>query len=570
MPTAAAVMLQTLAEAGISYLFANFGSDHPAILEALAEARAKGQKVPTVITCPNEMVALSAAHGHALVSGRAQAVLVHVDCGTQALGGAVHNAARARVPVLILAGASPFTQHGELPGSRNEFIHWIQDVFDQRGLVRGYMRYENEIRTGRNMGEMFRRALQFAESDPKGPVYLMIPREVLEEEVPTAAARSPSAPAIAPMALAPASVEILGQALRSARTPLIVTSYLGRSVEAVHELERMARRLGLGVLESVPHCVNFPADDPLYQGSQWNEQSQNEALAAADVMLVIDADVPWIPLVNQPRKEAKIYHIDIDPIKERMPLFGIGAEQLFRADAATALAQINAWLDLHPMDETIVAPRRTFWHTRHIARLAELERREQPRGDGITGEILTAALRRYVDAETIVLNEGITHNQIITDHLKLSRPGGLFANGGSSLGWHGGAAIGIKLAAPEKTVIALTGDGSYMFSQPATVHWMARQYGTPFLQVIYNNRGWKAPKLSTLAIHPDGYASRANTLAVEFDPPPDYAAIAAAAGGAFARKVTSLAALDDAIAAALHAVRVEKRAAVLDIWLPHL
>src|SRR5579875_3317363 len=98
MPTAAAVMLQTLAELGVSYVCANVGSDHPAILEALAEARAKGWKAPSVITCPNEMVALSAAHGHALVSGRAQAVLVHVDCGTQALGGAVHNAARARVP----------------------------------------------------------------------------------------------------------------------------------------------------------------------------------------------------------------------------------------------------------------------------------------------------------------------------------------------------------------------------------------------------------------------------------------------------------------------------------------
>ena len=117
-------------------------------------------------------------------AGRAQAVLVHVDCGTQALGGAVHNAAKGRVPVLIIAGMSPATQEGEARGSRNEFIQWIQDVPDQRGLVRGYVRYENEIRVGANAKQIVHRALQFAHSEPRGPVYVTAPREVLESEVP--------------------------------------------------------------------------------------------------------------------------------------------------------------------------------------------------------------------------------------------------------------------------------------------------------------------------------------------------------------------------------------------------
>ena len=88
----------------------------------MAEACATGRPVPAVVVCPNEMVALSAAHGHAQVSGQAQAVIVHVECGTQAMAGAVHNVAKGRIPVLIFAGASPFTQEGELPGSRNKFI----------------------------------------------------------------------------------------------------------------------------------------------------------------------------------------------------------------------------------------------------------------------------------------------------------------------------------------------------------------------------------------------------------------------------------------------------------------
>jgi acetolactate synthase-1/2/3 large subunit len=109
-----------------------------------------------------------------------------------------------------------------------------------------------------------------------------------------------------------------------------------------------------------------------------------------------------------------------------------------------------------------------------------------------------------------------------------------------------------------------------MFSVPSTVHWMARRYKTPFLQVVYNNRGWRAPKLSALAVHPDGHASRADDIGVSFDPPPDYSAIAAAAGGAYARKVERPDEVEAAIAEALRVVNQERRAAVLDVWLPHL
>ena len=182
MYTAGTAMLEALQEAGVAYIFANFGSDHPALLEAIAEARALGRPIPAVVTSPNEMVAMTCAHGYAQLTGRAQAVVVHVDCGTQALGGAVHNAAKARVPVFVFAGLSPSTQEGEARGSRNEFIQWIQDVSDQRGIVRPYMKYDNELRSARNVKQIVHRSLQIAQSDPKGPVYIVGAREVMEEE----------------------------------------------------------------------------------------------------------------------------------------------------------------------------------------------------------------------------------------------------------------------------------------------------------------------------------------------------------------------------------------------------
>jgi acetolactate synthase-1/2/3 large subunit len=570
MYTASAAMLEALQEAGISYIFANFGSDHPALIEAIAEARSLGRSIPAVVTCPNEMVAMTCAHGYAQLTGRAQAVVVHVDCGTQSLGGAVHNAAKARIPVFVFAGLSPATQEGEATGSRNEFIQWIQDVPDQRGIVRQYMKYDNELRNARNVKQIVHRSLQLAHSDPKGPVYLVGAREVMEAETASVAIDVAEWPPLAPAPLAEAAVASLVDAVQKAARPLIVTSYVGRNPAAVTELVRFCSRLGAGVLESVPSYVNYPHNDPLYQGNQWNHPFQNSALAEADFILVVDSDVPWIPTVSKPSNGASIAILDVDPLKQSTPLWSIKARQCYQADAATAFAQLNARLDRVEIDEEAAERRRRHYAERHRKRKAGIDRLEASSGDVITPEYLTACVRSHVGLEAIVLNEGITNYPAICDHMAREHPGTMFASGGGSLGWSGGAAIGMKLAAPGKTFVALTGDGSYMFSAPSAVHWMARRYRTPFLQIIYNNRGWKAPKFSALAIHPDGFASRAEDLDLSFDPPPDYSGVAAAAGGAFARIVKRPQDVEAAVAEGLRVVLEEERCAVLDVWLAHL
>jgi acetolactate synthase-1/2/3 large subunit len=516
------------------------------------------------------MVGMSAAHGFWQISGVAQAVLVHVECGTQALAGAVHNAAKGRAAMLIFAGSSPFTQHGELPGSRNEFIQWIQDVHDQRGLVRGYMRYDAEIRTGHNVKEMVHRSMQFANSDPRGPVYLMGAREVMEEAVAPTPNHAAFWRPVEPVGLNPAAVERIGQALSAAQRPLLVTSFAGRNPRAVGPLVALCRRLGMGVLESVPNAMNFPHDDPLYLGNQWNEPVQNAALAAADTILVVDSDVPWIPTVSCPSDGARIFHIDVDPLKQQMPLWHIPAEGAFRADAETALGQLLDWLNAHPADTGMVARRSAHYAAQHAARAEALAALEAAPAAGVlTAAFVVARMRELIDDNTIILNESISHYPTVFNHIARCRPGSMHTSGGGSLGWHGGAAIGAKLARPEADVVVFTGDGSFMFSVPSTVHWMARRYGTPFVQIIFNNRGWNSPKLSALAVHPAGFAARANQLDTSFEPSPDYVGIAAAAGGAWGRQLRDPAEVDAALREALRVVREEKRCAVLDIWLAH-
>ena len=370
MQTASSAFLEALTEAGVSYIFANFGSDHPGLIEAIAEARAKGRKIPAVVTSPSEYVAMSAADGFARVTGQAQAVVVHVECGTQSLGGAIHNAAKGRVPVLVFAGASPFTQEGERAGTRNEFIQWIQDVHDQRGLVRGYMKYDAELKSGTNVKQMVHRALQFAHSAPMGPVYLMGAREVMEEDVkPVALDRAQWQP-VAPAGLSAEALHTIAQDLATAKRPLVVTSYLGRNPNAVGELLKLCVSLGIGVLELVPSAMNFPPDHPLHQGIQWNQKAQNRSLAEADVVLVLDSDIPWIPLHNHPASSARVHHIDLDVLKEQMPLFYIPALTRAKADCATALAQLNAVLSQMSVDAALVAERDTHWtkHSRGLSR----------------------------------------------------------------------------------------------------------------------------------------------------------------------------------------------------------
>ena len=305
-------------------------------------------------------------------------------------------------------------------------------------------------------------------------------------------------------------------------------------------------------------------------GNRWSEPYQEPVLADADVVLVLDSDAPWVPSVSKPSAGARVFHIDVDPLKLDVPLWYFKAQRVFQADCATALAQINDVLESITIDAATVKERKAHYGKLHEATAAKWHEREQSNGATITPEYFTAILRKHMGDNTIILSESITNYPTVINHLRPSRPGSYFLSGGSSLGWHGGAAIGAKLACPDKLVIALSGDGSYMFSVPSSVHWMARKYGTPFLQVIYNNGGWRSPKMSTLAVHPHGYASRANEIGVEFDPAPDHGAIAAAAGGAWARKLEQPDDVEAAIIEALRVVREEKRCAVLDVRVPHL
>ena len=558
--TAADALTDALVRGGIEHIFLNSGTDYPALIESWAKSAATGRKYPQIITCPHETVAMSAAQGYAQVTGKPDAVFVHVDVGTQNIGGALSNVCRGRIPALILAGMSPFTINGELPGSRDNMIQFLQNVTDQANIVREYVKHYSELRSGVNIQQLVYRALQLAQSDVQGPVYLTAAREVLEQDG-TDLGDLPAgwSPATAPAAETGA-IEKLIETLVSARNPIIITSYLGRQEESVAELVRLCEKLAVGVVEAPPSYMNFPGNHPFHLGSD-----VAAAFKDADFVLVIDSDVPWLPAVTKFPNGARLFYLDIDPVKDTIPLWNYPAEIFIRADSLTALRQINAAIGGISLDESAVAERRARLEKKHNEIKTFWKNAAAPQ-EKITPQYLAATLNEIVDEDTIILNETITNTAVVENLLPRSKPGTRHHSLGSSLGWFGGAAIGAKLALPDREIVALTGDGTYIFSCPSAVYWVARKYNTPFMTIVFNNGGWTAPKFAVARAHPDGYAARTQTFWTDFDPSPAYDKIAEAAGGAFAETVSDPAALKAVIEQGRAAVKAG-RCAVINVML---
>ncbi|WUI01309.1 thiamine pyrophosphate-requiring protein [Spirillospora sp. NBC_00431] len=559
--TVAEAYLALLKNRGIDRLFVNAGTDFAPIVEAYGRRPVSGLDLPEVVVCAHENVAVSMAHGAYLGDGRAQAVMLHTSVGTANAVGGVLSAARGRVPLLVTAGRTPLFEDGA-PGARDAGIHWAQEMYDQAGMLRELVKWDYELRDGVQVETVVDRALDVARTQPAGPVYLTLPREVLARPAHGVEVRDgPAAPPV-PASPDPDAVGRLADHLAAARLPVVVTTSTGADPRTVPLLDELCRRFSIGVLEHKARFVNVPPANPLHLGFDIAP-----VLAEADVLCFLDVDVPWTPGAAEPRDEAIVVQCGPDPHFGAYPIRGHRSDLSVTAAPRSLLTALIAALDERA---AAIDPGRR----RRIAETAR-ERGERRRealdtaaraGGPIDKTFLNWAIGQVRPDDSVIVNEYWARPEFLGG----LEPGGYFGfppDGG--LGWGLPAALGVRLARPGRTVIATLGDGSYLFANPAACHHAMHAHDLPVMTVIAANGRWAAVENSALAMYPDGdAASSASSGQVSafarLDPVPEFEKYAQASGG-HGERVTERSELVPALRRGLRAVREERRPAVINV-----
>jgi acetolactate synthase-1/2/3 large subunit len=557
--TAAEAWLGLLAARGVEYLFANGGTDFAPVVEACAKGQKLGWRLPRIVVVPHENMGVAMAHGYAMVSGRPQAMMVHVGVGTaNALNGLI-NASRQNVPVLFTAGRTPLTESGAVPAARNNYIHWAQEHFDQGGMLREFVKWDYELRHAEQVETVLDRALAIAKSEPQGPVYVTLPREILASPFAKAFSAHPTIAPASPPAPDPAALEEAARLLGAAQRPLLITASGGRTADAARAIEQLAQTLAVPVVHYRPRHLALSTEHPMHCG--WDPHA---LLKEADVVLVVECDVPWIPKEGEPRAEAKVIHVGPDPLFASYPLRGFRADLALTGAVAPTLQAL--W---RAAQKQAVSPKQIEERRKAVSALSEDLRKKaragvDPMPARISGKWLSACVSKLLDDKTLLVNEYPT----VLEETVITGPGRYFGNpSAGGLGWGMGAALGAKLAAPERTVICAVGDGAYMFGNPTAVHYVSEAMHLPVLFVIANNARWAAVHRSTLSIYPKGHAAQASEPPfATLEPSPRFEHVVQASGG-HGERVTEPAALMPALQRALKIVKEEKRQAVVNVCL---
>ncbi|HEU0221705.1 MAG TPA: thiamine pyrophosphate-requiring protein [Paracoccaceae bacterium] len=556
--TAGGAIFTKLKALGVDYVFTNSGTDFPPIIEGLAEAAAKGIELPKALVMPHEHAAVGMAHGFYLMTGRAQAVMLHTNVGLANGAIGAINAACEHVPMLVMSGRTPVMEQGRF-GARTVPIGWGQEMRDQAALIRESVKWDYELRFPEQIGEILDRAWAIAHSTPKGPVYLSLPREVLCEAIPARLATQPPSMAPAITAGDPGAIAEAARLLASAAAPLVIAQRGAGDAASFRAFGEWAEDWGIAVSSWWATHLALPTSHPCHIGAD-----PGAALAEADAVLVLDSLAPWWPDRHHLPPEAGVIHLGPDPIYSRFPVRNFRSDISIAGETALALPALIAAMQDLPRDRELLSLRRARLAARS-AHVRETLAAEAAKGSGApmskawVGQCLGEALRGRPSAVFSELGAPLGHLAREDHRSWFQEP----HSGG--LGWCLPAALGASLAAPDRIIVATMGDGSYMFANPTACHQIAEALDLPLLMLVLNNGEWAAVRQSVTGLYPDGHAAKANRMPLTaLTPSPDFT-LTARASRADAERIEDGAALPAALARALRIVTEERRQVLLDI-----
>ncbi|HEY6702652.1 MAG TPA: thiamine pyrophosphate-dependent enzyme [Xanthobacteraceae bacterium] len=491
-------ILEAFRKLKIDYIMSSPGSEWSPIWEALARQQLDNKPGPTFIESWHETLAVNMATGYTLITGRPQAVLLHAGVGMLQGSMGVHGAMQNEVPMVVMSGESQTL--GEDPDLDIE-QQWYGGltVGGIERFVEPFAKWARAVTSPHTLYESVIRAGEMAQRVPKGPIYLNVALEhMLHDWTPPALAREvPPAPVVQPRQ---EDVATVAELLRKAKSPIIVTETAGRDPEAFSALVELADLLAIPVTNGrVNAYTNFPTDHPLYLGL-----GNYKAVADADLVLLVGGRAPWYPARRRPTT-GKIVAIHDNPLKGHMVYQNLHADIYLEGGIAEALKLLVAAVKSGKIDAEAVKARRQRVAREHDSYVAALraEREKAQNGSGIDPLSLMGALGEVMPADTIYVDETITHSPMLRQHLPQTTPQSFF-RGSGGLGQGIGTALGIKLAAPQRPVALLVGDGSFLYNPIVQALGASKRHDLPIMIIILNNQKYEAMRKGHVHHYPDG------------------------------------------------------------------
>ncbi len=554
-------ILEAFRRLGIDYIISSPGSEWAPVWEALARQKITEREGPTYINCWHESLAVAMAQGYTRATGRVQAVLLHAGAGLLQGSIAVHGAQLGEVPMLVLSGES--LSYGEDPefDPGGQWYRNLSVVGGPQRFVEPIVKWANQATSPHTLYESVVRAAEIARRVPRGPTYLNVPVETMLHEwtPPDRMSRIPAAPSTRPDDDAINQVVDL---LSKSTNPIIITESAGRDPEAFRLLVQLAELLSIPVIESSgPHYANFPKDHSLHLGFD-----VKPVLGEVDLALVIADQVPWYPPSDSP-PNATVVVIDENPLKGQVVYQNLRADVYLEGDIAATLRLLLEALQANfQADIDRLRLRGARWGSEH-QRQIESARAAATRAEDkspIDPVWLCAALNEVMPDDAIYVDETIVHRGAILRQLRWNQPQSYFhPNGG--LGQGLGLALGVKLARPERPVVALMGDGSFLYNPITQSLGVSREAGLPILIIVFNNGSYASMKRNHLHYYPDGAAATSGIFHGVHIPGPEYAQLVTPFGG-YGERVEEPGQLRLALYKALEAVN-NGRVALLDVVL---
>jgi acetolactate synthase I/II/III large subunit len=551
-------ILEAFRNLGVDHIVSSPGSEWSPMWEALARQKVNQKPGPNYIDCWHETLAVDMAMGYTQVTGRMQAVLLHAGAGLLQGSAGMHSALLAEVPMVVLSGES--ISFGEDPqlAIEPQWYRALSIIGGPQRLVEPVTKWATQAGSVHTLYEHVVRAGEMAQRTPQGPVYLNVPLEImLQEWTPRDNPRQiPAAPATRPTN---SDVEKIAALIVSAKNPVVLAETAGRDPAAFAALVELAELFGMPVGGGAAFA-NFPKDHPLFLGS-----AVGPFVRDADLVLLVGAKAPWYPPSRKPTT-GTVVAIDPNPLKGMMVYQSQQADHYLEGEIAASLQLLLEAAKAAGVSASQFAERRRRWqgeHERMVAAQLAAEAKAEA-ADKIEPLALVAALRDAMPSDAIYVEETITHSGMLQQHLPWSQPRSFFRPGGG-LGQGLGTALGVKLGAPERSVAALIGDGSFLYNPVTQALGASRASGLPILIVVFNNGQYRAMQTGHLHHYPDGVAQAADMWHGVTIEGPDYAELGKPFGF-HGQKVERPAELPDAIRNAMRAVN-DGRTAILNVVL---